>query len=171
MIPWVIFLAYIGGCFLFDKPCLLAFHWFCAPPPTMESNFCWELTKRETFSPWLRWGYTTGILESRGEPWTLANPRSPVPHTWCPMILQRSKSHPLNLSDPQPLPSNTYTLKKGWVFVWHNSWMHSKQSKSKTNLFLFCLFYLLCMFILLDIRLLLKSCGWGQKSQKWHDYF
>ena len=44
---------------------LYIFHWPCAPPPTTESNLCWEWTKGVTHSPWLRWGYATSILELR----------------------------------------------------------------------------------------------------------
>ena len=46
----------------------LTFYWSSAPPLTMESNFCWELTKRETLSPWLKCGFTISILELRGGP-------------------------------------------------------------------------------------------------------
>ena len=41
------------------------FLWPCAPPPTTESHLCWEWTKRETHSPWLRRGYATSILKLR----------------------------------------------------------------------------------------------------------
>ena len=44
---------------------LYSFCWPCNPPPTIESNLCWEWTRGETHSPWLRQGYTTSILELR----------------------------------------------------------------------------------------------------------
>ena len=40
----------------------------------------------------------------------LANLRSPVSNTWCPMIQQRLKSHSLNRIDPQLPPSSTYKI-------------------------------------------------------------
>ena len=96
--------------FFFDEPCLLI-SFSLVLCSIMKSNFCWELTEGGTFSFWLRRGYTTCILKSRGELQTPANPRPPVLHTRCPMIQQRSKSHPLNLIDPQPPPSSTYDKK------------------------------------------------------------
>ena len=43
--------------FVFAMYVALFTRWSCTPPPTMVSNFCWEFTKRDTHSPWLRQGY------------------------------------------------------------------------------------------------------------------
>ena len=52
--------------FLFEKAIyIICFCWSYAPPPTTESKLCWECTKGETRSPWLRQGYITSILVLR----------------------------------------------------------------------------------------------------------
>ena len=83
--------------------------------------------------PWLRQEYTTIILESRGGPQPPVNPGPWVPHTWCPMIQQRLKSHPLNLINPQPPPSSIYMIKKSWVFVCHRCNLNMVRTNSSTT--------------------------------------
>ena len=115
VLGWDLLCNLFGICcfFLMSHVYWLAFNRFCTPPTTMEADFCWELTKKGTLSPGLRWGYTNSILQSRGELPIPINPRPPVLHIWCLVIQQRSKSHPLNSIDPQPPPSSTYMIKKG----------------------------------------------------------
>ena len=75
---------------------LYIFHWPCAPPPTTESNLCWEWTKGVTLTPWLRRGirnqYTRveGRLPSRCQFKVLSTDQIPI----------------LNTIDPHPPPSS-----------------------------------------------------------------
>ena len=80
---------------------LYIFHWPCAPPPTTESNLCWEWTKGVTHSPWLR----RGIRDQ----YTLVEGRLP---SRC-QFLSTGQIPILNTIDPLPPPSSNLQIRVG----------------------------------------------------------
>ena len=90
----------------------------------MESNLCWEWTKWETRSPWLRWGYNTSKLMPGLRFWASTK-------FWVLLLnnLTVVKILSLNTIDPQPPPSCIYKI-QGWELFYQSRLSNTVRRKT-----------------------------------------